>query len=128
MGNIVVHKQQRLAWFCGVFVAWLLLLVPIWPAQAQSETKQQACVTCDSPDLPSSQSDFASMVCSQGSVARVTARPCFPFGASISLPPGFLAGFTWLTYAPFRAQRQGSPYSFRFLKLIFEHQIAINAP
>ncbi|ARK10369.2 hypothetical protein [Fibrivirga algicola] len=102
--------------------------MPIWSAQAQSETKQQACVTCDSPDLPSSQSDFASMVYSQGSVARVNARPGFPFGASLSLPLGFLAGFTWLPYAPFRVQRQGSPYTFRFLKLIFEHQIAINAP
>ena len=90
--------------------------------------KQQACVTSDLPDRPDHQSDFASTVCGQGSAARVSARPGFVFSATLSLPPSFLVAFTWSAYTLAVAQRQGSLYSFRFLKLIFEHQIAINAP
>ncbi|MBO0950090.1 hypothetical protein [Fibrella forsythiae] len=128
MGKTTPTKWQWLTWSSGMIAAWLMILLPVWNAEASSETEQKTYISCDSPAPSAPNPDYASMVCSHGPVARISAQTGFAFGPSLNATTCWLPACQWVAATCVPGQLYRSSYSFRFLQLIFEHQIAINAP
>ncbi|WP_375447452.1 hypothetical protein [uncultured Fibrella sp.] len=128
MTKAAPHKEQQLYWISGIIAACLLLLAPIWSTKNSPEIAQKSSVSATTSTRPDSESAIAAIGGSHGAVARVTIRLSFPFGPGLTLPPTLPAIFNWGATAQIGGRQFPVCYPFRFLKLIFEHQIAINAP
>lgn len=92
------------------------------------ETEQQSSVSSIRSTHTDSESAVAVIGGSHGAVARVTIRLSFPVGPGLTLIAGLPTTFDWVATAQLPGQHLLCCYSFRFLQLILEHQIAINAP
>ncbi len=128
MGQAASYIRYLISWSSGLAAACLFLLSPSQAAEISSATARQAYVSCSASQRPDRKPDVASIVGCHGSMALVNARAGFSFGPSLVSLPYLLAAFAQKSGPQAPAQQHGSYYSFRFLQLIFEHQIAINAP
>lgn len=128
MSTAALHNRHRLHGLIGIIAAWLLLLSPVWSPKNSLKIEPKSSVSSTKATRPDSQSDIAAIGGGHGAFARVNDRLSFPFGPGLPLSPGLPKTFDWVATAQLAGQPFPSSYSFRFLQLIFEHQIAINAP
>lgn len=128
MGQPVAYIRCLLSWSSGLIAAWLCLLCLAQPADVDVLAERQTYLYCRASQWPARKPDVTSALHCHGSIALVNSRVDFSFGPSPSFLPGLLAPFAYKLGVTARRHPHYSYYSFRFLQLIFEHQIAINAP
>ncbi|MEZ0542263.1 hypothetical protein [Fibrella arboris] len=112
----------------SLLAAWLVLLLSAGNVHHQPVTARQHYISYDVPRQSAGKPDVASAVCNHAPAARIGARPGHSFGPTVGWFPYLLPALSWGVDSQVAGQSQYSCYSFRFLRLIFEHQIAINAP
>lgn len=128
MGKRLPRNQQWIIWSGGLLAAWVLLLLPYWPAQSQSPVYRQAQVSCASPENDLHEPDCSPTVCHHESIALVSSRAGFSFLPSLEVLPWFVSPLFRALHLELPGRLQGSFFLFGSLRPIFEHQIAINAP
>ncbi|MEZ0612233.1 hypothetical protein ACAW74_27230 [Fibrella sp. WM1] len=128
MGQPVAYIRYLLSWSSGLIAACLLLLLSAQAAEANAVAQRQTYLSCRTAQRPVRKPDVTSGIHDHGSIALVNTRVGFSFGPPPVFLPCLPAIFEYKSGLQVRSQRYGSYYSFRFLQLIFEHQITINAP
>ncbi|MEZ0487084.1 hypothetical protein [Fibrella aquatica] len=129
MGKRASIARQWLNGPGSLLAAWLLVFLPIWNASANPPAQQKAYISYDTPSGPVNHQDLATLAGSHSPMALVSQRGDFAFGPSLSILPYTLPDFRWrINFVQLAGHLYASLYPSRFRQLIFEHQIAINAP
>ena len=115
-------------WFGGLITAWLLLSWPVATPGLKASVACQTAVSCLSPWEESGESGYSATAAIHTRVALVSPLPSFSFGPSTEFLPCIRWVFHTGRYTEVSDALRESFSVFRFLRLIFEHQIAINAP
>lgn len=128
MGQPAAYIRYLLRWSGGLLAACLFLLFPIQAAEASPTTPRQTYLSCRATQRPARKPDVTLGSHDHGSMVLVNVRVGFSFGSPPVLLSWFPVPFASKPALQVRTPQRRSGYSFRFLQLIFEHQIAINAP
>jgi len=127
MEEAATNFRQGLKWTGGLLVAWLLLL-PAWAAGRPPVPERQAYFSCAPGARRVPHPDCSSTVYHQKSMALVSPRTGFSFVPSLVFLPGLPASLLRVPGSEVTGRLRNSFFCFGFLRPIFEHQIAINAP
>ena len=120
---------QKVKWLGSLMAIWLLVVLPARSAEIVLENERQAVISSTYLwSLDKGNSDYTSAVHTHAPIALVSPLAGFSFLSS----PGFLPPLVPLFYRVLILNLSGythrSYFVFGLLRLIFEHQITINAP
>lgn len=122
------YTGQLVRWLSGLVAAWLLLSLSVQIVDLKPALVWQNYISGIAPWMETDDLDYSSTDFIHSRVALVNSISGFSFGPSVD----FLPGSRWIFHQIRRTEPSGERYqshfAFRFLRLIFEHQIAINAP
>ncbi|RYC67065.1 MULTISPECIES: hypothetical protein [Spirosoma] len=127
MGKSGLDIQQSVKWIGGLLAAWLLLLLPVRAADLPA-VSEQAFLTTASSENWDTDSDYSSSAYHDHRIAVVSPRAGFSFLPSVVFLPSLFSAFCRTLCIELLGQSGDSYFWFGFLRPIFEHQIAINAP
>ena len=120
---------QKTKWLGSLMAIWLLVVLPARSAELVLESERQAVIFSTHPwSFDKGNSDYSSVIHAHAPIALVSPLAGFSFLFS----PGFLPPLVPVLHRPLVLNVSGyvhrSYFVFGFLRPIFEHQIAINAP
>ncbi|UFH52996.1 hypothetical protein [Spirosoma sp. KNUC1025] len=128
MGKNRSNVRQEASWLSGLLAVWLLVSVPDRATLTKLITEHQTYVSSLSLCEQSDESDYSSTANVHAHAALVYSSPGFVFNSLA----GFLTNSRCYVPKIWRASLsvplKESHFIFGLLHLIFEHQIAINAP
>lgn len=130
MKNENLDIRQWMTWLGGLLAVWLLVVLP---ARSEASARLSDKQTYISWDVSQGNAATADPYClpevrSNTPVALVSYRPGFSFMSSPVFLQRWLDDFCHTLRVALLDEPHRSYYSFCFLRLVFEHQITINAP
>lgn len=122
------YTGQPVRWLGGLVAAWLMLASALQTADVRPARGWQTYLSSIAPWEGTDDSDYSLADSIQPRVALARSVSAFFFGPSVDVLPSN----RWIFHQILQQKSSGDAYqsrfAFRFLRIIFEHQIAINAP
>ncbi|WP_420151681.1 hypothetical protein [Spirosoma sp.] len=124
----VTYVRQETSWLSGLLALWLMVSFQSRLDVAQRITDRQTYLSCTALWQQTDESDYAPNDNVHTHLALVYPTSGFVFTTSTGFLPcsRYSLPKNWRTNVVTAIQQ--SPFIFEILRLIFEHQIAINAP
>lgn len=125
MGKTAPYIPQWLKLAAGFWAVWLCTALPVRAAEATAQLLRQ---TYFSSNHSEPQADIGTTFCNREAVVLSSLRSGFSFAPTLLFVPSLLSATFKTSYLPLPTRLRSSVFPFFFLRLVFEHQIAINAP
>ncbi|WP_338875754.1 hypothetical protein WBJ53_09015 [Spirosoma sp. SC4-14] len=104
---------------------WLFAVLPVQATESGAQLHHQAYFSNTQPER---EADISSILCNRDALVLISLRASYSFSSSLLFFPSLLSATFSALCLPLLTRLRVAVFPFFFLRLIFEHQIAINAP